>query len=679
MENNKILESVIDKPHDTLDTTIWDIGINPPVLTDVAQKKINTIIEWVTSKYNIPNLSVFIIGSITSNQYTKTSDIDIDFSSDFINDKSEDEIKDFGWKMKSDFMENFPEEQKIEEHPIEIFFQPNPFQCMMSVGCYNVLENKWEVGPKLVDIDYDPMADIYFKSKKQVDKIIEDVRNNVLRPYESALVYKKSNDDIFKNQLTKQIITELNDAGKMYKNIKKARSAFKKDPTSKEDALKKRNDIKWQTKDSAFKLLDKYGYVQILKDYLTLINDPKQKIDNDTISDTIIQSVKNNLDSSKWLTDSEKEYFTVCEQRCNESFSDLVKMSVIAGLLSIPGILPAKEVENAMKSLPKQELKMKGKNFQTALLNIDNVKIGNYSMSNAINIVTWTLFGEGANQSLKGRKAIASVILNRAGGIPIKMIDVALDPDTFSMRRPDDVIYKKYKLTTPTSDLDYAYTIPFDTNVASVAKVWNECKSIATQLILGKFTSTIGNRNSYLNVELTKKKFPNSSSIRKPDGWYYKMTNKLKIEDHIFGYLPENDGYKLNKIPKGDSNATTYTVKKGDSLWKIAFMFDTTAKKLANINGISTKTPLKVGQTLQLKQINTQEPKQQTVAKRSSNTQDLFNKQTTIKTPIIYTVKKGDNLTKISKRFNIPLKQLASTNRIGLNEILPIGKKLKII
>jgi LysM repeat protein len=185
------------------------------------------------------------------------------------------------------------------------------------------------------------------------------------------------------------------------------------------------------------------------------------------------------------------------------------------------------------------------------------------------------------------------------------MIDVALDPNTFSMRRPDDVIYKKYKLTSPTSDLDYTYTIPFDTNIASVAKSWNECKSIATQLISGKFTSTIGNRNSYLNVELTKRKFPNSSAIRKPDGWYYKMTNKLKIEDHTFGYLPENDGYKLNKIPKGDSNATTYTVKKGDSLWKIAFMFDTTAKKLANINGISVKTPLTIGQTIRLKHINT--------------------------------------------------------------------------
>jgi hypothetical protein len=40
---------------------------------------------------------------------------------------------------------------------------------------------------------------------------------------------------------------------------------------------------------------------------------------------------------------------------------------------------------------------MKGKDFQNTLANINNKKIGKYSVSNAINIVTWTLFGEGAN------------------------------------------------------------------------------------------------------------------------------------------------------------------------------------------------------------------------------------------------------------------------------------------
>jgi LysM repeat protein len=46
---------------------------------------------------------------------------------------------------------------------------------------------------------------------------------------------------------------------------------------------------------------------------------------------------------------------------------------------------------------------------------------------------------------------------------------------------------------------------------------------------------------------------------------------------------------------------------------------------------------------------------------------------------MIYTVKKGDNLTKISKRFDIPLIQLATMNGMDLDDVLPVGKKLKII
>ena len=103
-------ESLLDTPKETLDTSIWNITVNPPELTDEAYDKITNIISWVTSRHDIPNLSVFIIGSITSNQYTENSDIDIDFCSDFMDGKSEDEIKDFGWSMKSDFIDNYPEE-----------------------------------------------------------------------------------------------------------------------------------------------------------------------------------------------------------------------------------------------------------------------------------------------------------------------------------------------------------------------------------------------------------------------------------------------------------------------------------------------------------------------------------------------------------------------------------------
>lgn len=48
------------------------------------------------------------------------------------------------------------------------------------------------------------------------------------------------------------------------------------------------------------------------------------------------------------------------------------------------------------------------------------------------------------------------------------------------------------------------------------------------------------------------------------------------------------------------TTAQTYTVKSGDSLYKIAQRFGTTAEKLAALNGLSTKAQLSVGQALKL-------------------------------------------------------------------------------
>ena len=75
----------------------------------------------------------------------RMSSIDTPISDD------EDAVKEFGWAFKKDFIENyiekFPADSKIGTHPFEVYFNPNPFQCFMSVGCYNFLEKKWEVGP----------------------------------------------------------------------------------------------------------------------------------------------------------------------------------------------------------------------------------------------------------------------------------------------------------------------------------------------------------------------------------------------------------------------------------------------------------------------------------------------------------------------------------------------------
>ena len=56
---------------------------------------------------------------------------------------------------------------------------------------------------------------------------------------------------------------------------------------------------------------------------------------------------------------------------------------------------------------------------------------------------------------------------------------------------------------------------------------------------------------------------------------------------------------KLSEYVTYDESANTYTVKEGDSLWKIANKYNTTINKLKTINNLNT-TMLKVGQKLLL-------------------------------------------------------------------------------
>jgi hypothetical protein len=38
----------------------------------------------------------------------------------------------------------------IGSHKIEIYFQSNPFQDMMSIGCYDFFKKEWIVGPEII-------------------------------------------------------------------------------------------------------------------------------------------------------------------------------------------------------------------------------------------------------------------------------------------------------------------------------------------------------------------------------------------------------------------------------------------------------------------------------------------------------------------------------------------------
>lgn len=111
---------------------------------------------------------------------------------------------------------------------------------------------------------------------------------------------------------------------------------------------------------------------------------------------------------------------------------------------------------------------------------------------------------------------------------------------------------------------------------------------------------------------------------------------------------------QILKIPtvKSEEPDYLYTVKSGDSLYKIAREYNTTVDELMKLNNLSSIS-LSIGQTLKIPQITT-------------SAQDNY-----------YTVKSGDNLYKIASKYNTTVNNLVKLNNLS-STTLSIGQKLKL-
>ena len=122
----------------------------------------------------------------------------------------------------------------------------------------------------------------------------------------------------------------------------------------------------------------------------------------------------------------------------------------------------------------------------------------------------------------------------------------------------------------------------------------------------------------------------------------------------------------LEKYPylaKHSPSAQSYTVRPGDSLWSIARKFSISIQKLARWNRIGLKDVLKPGQKLVISQ-----RRRLTIAQSSpANSLQRIN----------YTVRKGDSLSLISRKFNVTVTSLRKWNSLG--KYLRPGQKLKVI
>ena len=103
-------------------------------------------------------------------------------------------------------------------------------------------------------------------------------------------------------------------------------------------------------------------------------------------------------------------------------------------------------------------------------------------------------------------------------------------------------------------------------------------------------------------------------------------------------------------IPQVSNGTKLYTVKKGDSLYKIAKANNVSVDQIINLNNL-TSSSLSLGQVLKI--------------------------PASIQPQTTYTVKKGDNLYEIARRYNTSVDEIKRKNNLSSNA-LSIGQKLII-
>ena len=109
---------------------------------------------------------------------------------------------------------------------------------------------------------------------------------------------------------------------------------------------------------------------------------------------------------------------------------------------------------------------------------------------------------------------------------------------------------------------------------------------------------------------------------------------------------------QILEVPSSSSDVSTYTVKAGDSLWKIANMYGLTVAELKSLNGL-TSDNLSVGQVLKVNNSSNNS---------SGNT---------------YTVKSGDSLWSIANKYETTVNTLKSLNNLT-SDVLNVGQVLLI-
>lgn len=119
----------------------------------------------------------------------------------------------------------------------------------------------------------------------------------------------------------------------------------------------------------------------------------------------------------------------------------------------------------------------------------------------------------------------------------------------------------------------------------------------------------------------------------------------------------------INTNPNTKNEIQLYTVRRGNTLSQIALDFGTTVREIAGLNGIRNPNLIYTGEVLKID--TTRSYEEITGISYDAN-------------HIIYTIKRGDTLTSISREFGVTIESIAKLNDIKNINLIYAGERLRI-
>jgi len=210
----------------------------------------------------------------------------------------------------------------------------------------------------------------------------------------------------------------------------------------------------------------------------------------------------------------------------------------------------------------------------------------------------------------------------------------------------------------------YGFTIPeknhrlFDRTVLMPVKKNQSLSAIASRLNID--IALLKKLNPELKKHSTPKQITGHYFLRVPKSHYAYVapieTPKVHLADQE---KKVKELISRPETPKEIKRRTAHKVQKGETLYSIARLYEISPNKLSQLNKISIKTKLKTSQILTLVE-----------------SKKLFkNSLKILKTPIVYKIRRGDNLNELAKIFNIRISHLKKANRLARGQV-KVGQKI---